>query len=312
MLTAIRLPGNPIIHPAIAGYDVPRLKTNINGPSLIRAPDWLPGRLGRYYLYFAHHSGDHIRLAYADELSGPWRVHDSGVLHLNQTGFRHHIASPDVHVDHEHRQVRLYFHGPLPPEERGLPAHRQAVHPQYPWPANHQLTRAATANDGLHFEVHPPLIATSYLRVFRHDGWHYGIVMPFLLIRSRDGLTNWEVGPAFFDYRVRHCAVWKRDSLLHVFFSRREDCPEHILMTTLDLARDWHQWQPSPPVSVLEPEFAWEGAELPLVPSESLAAPGFVHQLRDPAVFEEDGPAYLLYTVGGESGIAIAELHDDK
>jgi len=33
-----------------------------------------------------------------------------------------------------------------------------------------------------------------------------------------------------------------------------------------------------------------------------------VNQLRDPAVFEENGRLFLLYAVQGESGIAIAEL----
>ena len=33
-----------------------------------------------------------------------------------------------------------------------------------------------------------------------------------------------------------------------------------------------------------------------------------VRQLRDPALFEADGRSYLLYSVAGESGIAIAEL----
>ena len=36
---------------------------------------------------------------------------------------------------------------------------------------------------------------------------------------------------------------------------------------------------------------------------------GHVNQLRDPAIYEEDGGVYLLYAVAGESGIAIAELH---
>lgn len=34
----------------------------------------------------------------------------------------------------------------------------------------------------------------------------------------------------------------------------------------------------------------------------------FARQLRDPAIFQERGKIYLLYTVGGESGIAISEL----
>ena len=38
--------------------------TNINGPSLIRVPEWINDPLGTYSLYFAHHKGDPIRLAY--------------------------------------------------------------------------------------------------------------------------------------------------------------------------------------------------------------------------------------------------------
>ena len=34
-----------------------------------------------------------------------------------------------------------------------------------------------------------------------------------------------------------------------------------------------------------------------------------VNQLRDPAIFEEDGRVYLLYAVAGERGIALAEVH---
>jgi hypothetical protein len=66
-----RLGGNPIIVPAmLPGTD----GNNINGPSLIRVPAWIKNPLGRYYLYFAHHEGKYIRLAYADELAGAWTV----------------------------------------------------------------------------------------------------------------------------------------------------------------------------------------------------------------------------------------------
>jgi len=45
-----RLPGNPIIRPAmLPAHD----GANINGPSLIRAPTWITNPLGNYYLYFA-------------------------------------------------------------------------------------------------------------------------------------------------------------------------------------------------------------------------------------------------------------------
>lgn len=48
---------------------------------------------------------------------------------------------------------------------------------------------------------------------------------------------------------------------------------------------------------------------LPLKPSVRGAARSPVRELRDPAIFVEAGRTYLLYSVAGESGIAIAEVH---
>ena len=81
MYRAVRFPENPLLH---AGMD-PRIGTNLNGPSLIRVPDWVAAPLGRYYLYFAHHQGTFIRMAYADEVRGLWTVYRPGVLSLEQT-----------------------------------------------------------------------------------------------------------------------------------------------------------------------------------------------------------------------------------
>ncbi len=58
---------------------------NIQGPSLIRVPDWVDARLGQYYLYFADHKGASIRLAYADALTGPWQIHQPGSLKLPES-----------------------------------------------------------------------------------------------------------------------------------------------------------------------------------------------------------------------------------
>lgn len=72
----IRSSSNPIIRPHMDD----RMGDNVNGPSLIRVPDWIAAPLGRYYLYFAHHDGNFIRLAYADDIEGQWTMHRPGVL----------------------------------------------------------------------------------------------------------------------------------------------------------------------------------------------------------------------------------------
>ena len=46
---------------------------------------------------------------------------------------------------------------------------------------------------------------------------------------------------------------------------------------------------------------------MPLKPSAAGAVKGRENALRDPALFVEAGQVFLLYSVAGESGIAIAE-----
>jgi hypothetical protein len=287
-MTVFRLDCNPILAPtphvdALVG-------SNINGPSLIRVPDWLPDPLGRYYLYFAHHVGAVIRLAYADRLAGPWQVHAPGTLQLAGSYFLDHVASPDVHVDEERREIRMYYHGIIQVE------------------GHVQRTRVARSHDGLHFTTSPELLGAPYFRVFRWNGWCYALGMPGVFSRSRDGLTGFEQGPTLFTRDMRHTALKLDGDTLSVFYTNAGDCPERILRSTIDLTPDWHDWQATPPVTVLEPETEYEGADLELAPSKRGLVMGRVRQLRDPAIFREDGRTYLLYSVAGEHGIAVAEI----
>ncbi len=63
---------------------------------------------------------------------------------------------------------------------------------------------------------------------------------------------------------------------------------------------------------MLEPELEYEGGRLALAPSRRGLVSGPVRQLRDPAIYREDGRTYLLYSVAGEHGLAIADLLEDS
>jgi hypothetical protein len=312
----------PATHPSIGD--------NIQGPSLIRVPDWVENPLGRYYLYFADHKGSYIRLAYADALRGPWRIHPAGSLQIADSHFPSkpppipegaleeaqarraregrswtklphsiakeltapHIASPDVHVDQKNRRIIMYFHG-----LDGFAA---------------QLTRVALSKDGIHFQARPEKLGRSYLRTFEHAGMTYGIAMPGQFYRSPDGLGGFEEGPLLFNPEMRHCALLKRGDLLYVFWTQVGHAPERILLSTIDLSKPWMDWKETEPAEVLRPERDWEGADTPVEPSIRSVAYERVNQLRDPAIFEEDGRVFLLYAVAGEAGIAIAEVFLDN
>ena len=317
-----RLLDKPIITPNLH----PSIGENIQGPSLIRVPDWVDDRLGAYYLYFADHKGRYIRLAYADDLLGPWHIHPPGSLQIEDSHFltdppevppdeveqlraagrlrgaplshdrffeatTPHIASPDVHVDDENRQIVMYFHG-LDGVSR-------------------QLSRVATSSDGIHFQARPEQLGRTYMRIFPHEGYTYVLSMPGQLYRSRDPLGGFEEGPLLFNRQMRHLALLKRGGTLLVFWTQVGHIPERISLSTIDISDDWMTWSETPGVEVLRPEFDWEGADAPLEPSVRSTAYGHVNQLRDPAIFEDadSGRTFLLYAVAGESGIAIAELH---
>ena len=59
---------------------------------------------------------------------------------------------------------------------------------------------------------------------------------------------------------------------------------------------------------VLRPETDWEGANLPIKTSRSGHIDVPVNQLRDPTIYQEKGETYLLYSVAGEGGIAVARI----
>lgn len=318
-----RFDHNPIIRPHMDD----RMGANVQGPSLIRVPDWVSDPLGRYYLYFADHKGSYIRLAYADALEGPWRIHRAGSLQLSASRFPvepltapsidphanddsllpgrapagtpgiappledatiTHIASPDVHVDQENRRIVMYFHGLVS--------------------FGTQRTRVAISANGIDFEAREELLGPSYFRVFRHAGATYALAMPGVVLRSRDGLSGFERGPTLFESLQRHTALRKMGDRLHVFWTRVGDAPERIYCSAVDLSGPWTNWQAGAAVELLRPATDWEGAGLPVQPSFRGAISAEVNQLRDPAIYEENGRIYLLYAVKGEAGIALAEL----
>jgi hypothetical protein len=321
-----RLLDRPIITPSLH----PTIGQNIQGPSLIRVPEWIEDPLGTYYLYFADHKGRYIRLAYADDLLGPWHVHPPGSLQIEKSYFlttppevspdeleqlrvnrrsrlvggssishdlltevtTPHIASPDVRVDHVNQRVVMYFHGL---EDVGR-----------------QVSRVATSPDGLSFEAQPQVLGRTYMRVFEHDGDTYAMSMPGQFYRSSDPLDDFETGPLLFNRNMRHAGLLKREGTLFVFWTQVGDAPERVYLSRLDLSGDWMSWVETDPIEILRPTHAWEGADAPLEPSVRSTAYGHLNQLRDPAIFEESGRIFLLYAVAGESGIAIAEIHIEE
>ena len=322
VIRAERIVDRPLIRPDMLPGDE---GASICGPSVIRVPDWVENPLGRYYLYFAHHDGDYIRLAYADALEGPWTLHPGGVLRLEeQRALRGHIASPEVVIDAATRQIYLFSHG-LPADGKGG-----------------QVTSAAVSRDGLTFDDLGGVVGPAYLRIFAHEGrWFALSGSSVLRVAERLGEPFKPVatiiGPEITEavdpasrgepgavpahqrpksgedrYGIRHVGTDLHEGKLYVYFSCVGHRPERILCTVVDLAGAPETWRARGVFEVLEPERPWEGADLPLAYSRGGSVIKYgrdrARELRDPAVYREGGDAWLFYSVAGEYGIGLARL----
>jgi len=323
---------------------------NINGPSVIRIPEWIDlihraDPTANYYMYFAHHKGQYIRMAWAENIEGPWHLYqigskvpvgDRGVLDLGDTTIyldnaivipNNHLASPDVHVDHDNQCIILYFHSGSATYVNGIQVKKQ-------------LTYVSTSAYGLEFydNIQPVFLGRSYFRVFKYKEKLYALDNGATPYRALDTENPWTPptgydftnslwqkhpknpfqrditeleGKSFSELRVRHTTVRVVEDELHVFYSRRGDSLERIQMSTIDLSvGDWTLWDATyPPMEILKAMPGWEGGELAIEPSKKGPAPENVNQLRDPFVFEDnDGSLYLFYTGCGEDAIGIVKL----
>ena len=336
--------GEPIITEAmfVAAGATGREGRNINGPSIIRVPDWIapenradPSAV--YYLYFAHHGGNYIRMAWAEHIEGPWHLYNIGrgvsvgsrgvLLDLgsddqinigNNITVYGHIASPDVHADDKNQRIVMYFHGPTTYDGRNIG----------------QRSFVATSPYGLDFSggIEPVILGGNYFRVFEYGGTMYALDNRADVYIAPDQNDPW-TPPEGFDFSstlwtrspndpfendlvgtgllVRHTAVHLVGNTMQVFYSRIGDTPERILMSTIDLsAGDCNLWDSTyPPEEILQAELVWEGGDIPPRASSGGSAPENVNQLRDPHVFGDiDGRLYLSYCGRGEDAIGIARL----
>jgi hypothetical protein len=324
-----RLAGNPIISPRMLSTED---GDSINGPSLIRVPSWVAKPLGRYYLYFAHHAGKYIRMAYADRLEGPWKIRAGGVLQLKeQPALGGHIASPEAVVDDAAKRIVLYLHG----KPAGVVAKATAT-PEGRDPEAGQQSIAAESSDGLHFRTINTIVGPAYLRVFRRGTDWYAINNRTLFRAPAPGRPFRPVAEVIGDdiaaaidpvnrnepgakrdrpksgpdrYSIRHVGIDVYGDWLAVYFSCVGHRPERILATAIEMKGDPATWRARGTAEILRPETEWEGAKLSLEYSQGGRSRALERQLRDPAVFAENGRRWLLYSVAGEHGLAIAELH---
>lgn len=347
--------GNPIITQNMFPSNRRGDGANINGPSLVRIPDFVArrnrvNRNANYYLYFGHHGGEYIRMAWAANVDGPYTLYDAGAsvgdrgvfddnrnrIDLdNNVGIQDsHLASPDVLVDEDNRRFIMYFHA------GGYRFNGRNI--------NSQRTFVNTSGSGAEFrrrDTEPVQLGDSYFRVFEDNNTLYAMDNRGIPRRARsfnnpwrptNGYYNgnslpelWERNPNDFyqdrisrvtgesrsQRRVRHTGIRVSGREAQIFFTERGDQQEHIRVSRINLnVSNWTRWNPTyPGNTILRPISGWEGGQFSTRRSEAGPAPENVNQLRDPDVFQDDdGSLYLIYAGGGEDGLGIAALQSNR
>ncbi|MEM7361206.1 MAG: hypothetical protein AAF431_19135 [Pseudomonadota bacterium] len=317
---------------------------NINGPAVIKVPDWIENPLGEYYLYFAHHKGDYIRLAYADQPAGPWQIYEPGVLSLVDSGFPTQdlpqlSAAAGLAELWQNLPVRLFrdtirviYKTAVTDQkvraERGIALSKTRT-PHIASPevvVDHdqqrlvlfyhgqrdslaQVSRIAVSTDGLVFTTQGDSFPAAYVKSFQLNGKYYLLGALGMLMRSDSLVGPYEIrSRPLFGPEMRHPAVWldAENSLLRVFWSKIGAAPEHILVSEVDVSPGWQQWQATKGRSVLKPELSWEGADLPNMASLRGEISMPARELRDPYFFRDtNGSQYLFYTGAVEQVIGL-------
>ena len=348
--TAQRLAHRPII----TVDNSPRLQQlaeaegyiNINGPSMILVPDWVENPLGKYYLYFSHHKGDFIRMAYGDMPEGPWTVYEAGVLSLEGSGFPVNSVpqlTPEAGFAELWQNFSIYIvrdavlaiykalvTDQQARQERGI-ALSQDKTPHIASPelvVDHdnqrilmfyhgqrdtlsQITGIASSGDGISFTNTGKTVAGVYMRHFEYRNKQYLLGSPGILFRSDSLLGPYQPRDrSLFEPNIRHAALLLEEDSLMVAWSRVGEAPEKILLSQIDLSpADWDRWRATEGVELLRPELSWEGVDMEPLPSLRGELVMVANELRDPYLFkDQDGSKYLLYVGAGEQAIGIASL----
>ena len=300
-----RYVSNPLLQPHQLQQTNLNFSENINGPSVLETPRWLRPRLGRFYMYSAHHTGDHVRLAYADELDGSWTVFGNRSLTLAAVaGVCHkHVASPDVHVE-SGKRLRMYFHCPTRSRPPGCDCTACECD---------QQTFAAISVDGLSWTLErtTPVVPTFYFKRFTLGCTDYGLAKwrnEGGVLFVRDFRRGFRRLPGIL-LRMRHGAVHVCGTSAYLFWTAIGDKPEHLLWAPLTNLTDG-DWVPHSAEhrALAYPTEAYEGAYLPPAASTvgMIARPE--RAMRDPAVLALAGSdcntLHLLYAAMGERTIA--------
>lgn len=162
-----------------------------------------------------------------------------------------------------------------------------------------------------------PVYLRGYFYVLSRMNNERGII----LCRSASLEGPFEEGPVVAQ-GLRHLDLHLIDEVIYVFFSMIGDCPERIVLATIDTSSssDWNDWSLLPGPKILMPKHSYEHGDEALQRTHEGPA-HHRHEVRDPRFLPlpDEGnnknakilSGLLFYVVQGERGISVARVDID-
>lgn len=277
---------------------------NINGPVCFKIPSWVKNPIGKFYLIFADHKGEYLRLAYSNNINSKWKISKHKILQLTKSNkiIYDHIASPEIYLDTLNKEIILYFHS------RSKRLGRE------------QVTFVATSKNGINYKLkHLNPIAPFYFRIFKHKNFYYGLTKGGDLFKSKCKFRKFKFQKNIFNKyedkyhnkrgSIRHLCLLKREEYLEVFFTKIGDKPERIYRGILKLLYNQKNWKITNIEEILRPTKVYEGSKIKLEKSEPGPSKKIENAVRDPYILNDNNKTYLFYSIKGEKGIALAKIN---
>lgn len=152
-----------------------------------------------------------------------------------------------------------------------------------------QKTRVTISKDGLNFVAKKKIVGWPYFRKFTYKKKDYALSMPGVIYKNTGNIEDLLAVNQVMEENIRHSAVLVYGDTLIVLFTRKGDAPERIFGTTIDFKLPSTLWKITEPYEIFRAEKDWEGGNLPVYPSIESAINTPVNQIRDPAIFKENG-----------------------
>jgi len=289
----------------ISKLNLPKeVSDSINGPSCLRTPNFIKNPLGKYLLYFAHHTGEFIRIAYSEDIFTGWRFLNCRINGISEEkNFHDHVASPDIYVDNNGKSIYMFFHSRI----KG---------------SREQKTFLSKSNDGINFvlvegQMNLPfyfrhvIAENKTLAVTKGGNLYINTISPIsdtwrALNNVNTGESNKEVMHNKFG-SIRHASLIYYMKTFITFYTKIGDSPERIYAAKI-VENQNGLWLTSNEFEITRPELNFEGANFDV--EASLPGPSLHEEnaLRDPYIMQDGENYFLFYACAGEKGIAVGKI----